>query len=88
MPDVVGVETASVKTEVVSEDEKEDKFVYRTQNFEFESQGKFTQSLLREVARNFEATYELLKALPWNIEPSPEEGNYFRAKLLKTRHDY
>ncbi len=88
MPDVVGVETASVKTEVVSEDEKEDKFVYRTQNFEFESQGKFTQSLLREVARNFEATYELLKALPWNIEPSPEEGNYFRAKLFKTRHDY
>ena len=88
MPDVVGVETSTLKTEVVSEDERNNKFVYRTPHFEFESQGKFTQSLLREVARNFEATYELLKALPWNIQPSPESGNYFKAKLLKTRSAY
>lgn len=88
MPDVVGVDSATLKTEVVSEDERNDKFVYRTPHFEFESQGKFTQGLLKEVARNFEATYELLRVLPWNIAPSPESGNYFKAKLLKTRSAY
>lgn len=88
MPEVAGVETSAIKAEVVSEDPKEGKFVYRTQHFEFESDGKFTQSLLREVARNFEATYELLKALPWNIQPTPPSGQYFRAKLLRYEDAY
>jgi hypothetical protein len=73
---------------VVSEDAAAEKFVYRTEHFEFLSQGKFTQSLLREVARNFEATYELLKALPWHIEPKPASGNYFKAVLFKTKEAY
>lgn len=88
LPDVVGVETAQIKAEVVSEDPVAEKFVYRTQHFEFESQGKFTQSLLREVARNFEATYELLRALPWNIDPTPGSGEYFKARLLKDMNSY
>ena len=70
-PDVIGVDFNSLKTEGLSEDALAEKFVYRTPHFEFESQGKFTQTLLREVAADFEATYELLKALPWNIEPHP-----------------
>ena len=88
LPDAVSVDTATMKTEVVSEDAAAGKFVYRTAHFEFESQGKFKVSLLREVARDFEATYELLKALPWNIEPRPPSGNYFRARLLKDRAAY
>lgn len=88
LPDVVGVETANIKAEVVSEDAVAEKYVYRTQNFEFESQGKFNTSLLREVARNFEATFELLKALPWGIEPAPESGAHFKARLLKNRSEY
>ncbi|MFZ4778659.1 MAG: hypothetical protein ACOYM3_25100 [Terrimicrobiaceae bacterium] len=88
LPDVVGGDPASLQPEVLSEDERNEKFVYRTGHFEFESQGKFTQSLLREVARNFEATYELLKALPWGIEPAPASGEYFRARLLRTRSVY
>ena len=88
LPDVVGVETANIKAEVVSEDAAGEKYVYRTQNFEFESQGKFNTSLLREVARNFEATFELLKALPWGIEPAPESGTHFKARLLKNKESY
>lgn len=88
LPDVIGVETANVKMEVVSEDPVAEKFVYRTQHFEFESQGKFAPSLLREVARNFEATYELLKALPWEIDPKPPSGQYFKARLFKNREAY
>ena len=88
LPETVGVEPAQIKAEVVSEDAKEEKYVYRTTHFEFESQGKFSQSLLREVARNFEATYELLKVLPWNIEPKPASGEYFHARLFKDKEAY
>jgi hypothetical protein len=88
MPNEVGVETSQVKAEVVSEDPTTEKFVYRTQHFEFESQGKFNQVLLRDVARNFEATYELLKALPWHIDPKPESGDVFHARLLKDKDSY
>ena len=88
MPDEIGVETSQVKAEVISEDPVAEKFIYRTQHFEFESQGKFNQVLLRDVARNFEATYELLKALPWHIDPRPASGDFFHAKLFKTKEAY
>ena len=88
LPDVVGVDSAQVKAEVVSEDAVAEKFVYRTAHFEFESQGKFAQTLLREVARDFEATYELVKALPWNVTPRPPSGEFFRARLLKDKAAY
>ena len=39
MPDVVGVDSSTLAVEVVSEDERNEKFVYRTPHFEFESQG-------------------------------------------------
>ena len=88
MPDVVGADVANIKTEVVSEDAVEEKYVYRTTHFEFESPGKFKETLLREVARNFEATYELVKALPWGIEPKPKEGTHFKARLFKSKEAY
>lgn len=88
MPDQVGVDSSKVLVEIVSEDEQNEKFVYRTQHFEFSSDGKLTQSLLRDVARNFEATYELLKALPWGIDPQPEEGDHFHALLVRSRGRY
>ena len=88
MPEVVAVDISKLKAEVVSEDEANEKFVYRTEHFEFESQGKFSISLLREVSRVFEATYELLRALPWNIDPKAPSGQYFKARLLKNREEY
>ncbi len=88
MPDSVGVDATKLSVEVVREDEAEQVFVYRTPHFEFTCEGKLTQNLLRDVARNFEATYELLKALPWGINPQPEEGDRFRALLVRTRGRY
>lgn len=89
LPETVGVEPSAIRAEIVSEDAANDKFVYRTTHFEFDSQGKFTQALLRDVGRNFEATYELVKALPWGIEPQPEnDGQYFHAKLFLNRANY
>jgi hypothetical protein len=88
MPDVVGVETSEIKIETVREDEENGKFVYRTPNFEFESEGRLAGSLAREVSRSFEATYELLRALPWDIQPKPAEGRYFQASLFKDMEAY
>lgn len=88
MPDSVGVDSNKIQVEVVSEDEQESKFVYRTQHFEFTCEGKLTQTLLRDVARNFEATYELVNALPWGIQPEPEDGDRFRALLVRSKVHY
>jgi hypothetical protein len=88
MPESVGVDSAQIKVEVVSEDAASNKYVYRTPHFEFDSQGKLGQALLKDVARNFEATYELVKALPWGIDPKPESGSHFRARLLSDRASY
>jgi hypothetical protein len=88
MPDVVAVDISKIKAEAVTEDDANERFVYRTEHFEFESQGKFSISLLREVSRVFEATYSLLKALPWNIDPRPPSGTHFKARLLKNREEY
>ena len=82
-PDQAGVDGSKLAVEAVSEGVE--KSVYRTTHFEFASEGKLTQNLLRDVARNFEATYELLKALPWGIDPQPEDGDRFHALLVRSR---
>lgn len=88
IPDQVGVDAGKVAVEIVSEDEANGEFVYRTPHFEFTSDGKLTLNLLRDVARNFEATYELLKALPWGVNPIPEGGDRFHALLVRSRERY
>ena len=88
LPDAVTVDSSKLAVEVVSEDDKSGVCVYRTPHFEFTSEGKLTQNLLRDVARNFEATYELLKVLPWGIDPAPEDGDRFRALLVRSNARY
>lgn len=88
LPEVVGVDASAISIELVSEDAESETYVYRTPHFQLESQGKFSITLAKEVARSFEATYELLKALPWDIQPQPAEGKYFRASLYKTKAEY
>ena len=88
LPDLVGVASPDFKVETVMEDEGRSRFVYRTANFEFDSEGRLAGSLAREVARSFEATYELLRVLPWDIQPRPAEGTHFRASLFKDMDSY
>ncbi len=88
MPESVGVDASALRVETVSEDPKKESFIYRTPHFQLESQGKLTQSLLREVGRDFEATYELVKALPWGVVPKPSSGTLFQARLMMTEADY
>lgn len=86
LPDTVGV--TGIDVELVSSDDAAGTYVYRTENFEFTVEGKLTQNLLRDVARNFEATRLLVKALPWSIDPQPESGPRFKALLLRNRIRY
>lgn len=88
LPEVVEPPPESLQIELVEERPEDRHFLYRTKNFEFDSQGKLAPSLMKEVARNFEATYELLKALPWEIRPAPPDGDFFRASLYISRDEY
>lgn len=88
LPDFVGVTSPDLKVEAVVEDEKQSRFVYRTPHFEFESPGRLAGSLTREVGRSFEATYELMRVLPWDIQPRPAEGAHFKATLFRDMDAY
>ena len=88
LPDLIGVASPDFRVETVVEDAAGGRFVYRTLHFEFDSQGRLAGSLAREVGRTFEATYELLRALPWDIQPRPPEGSYFRASLFRDEESY
>src|SRR5690606_25130466 len=88
MPDSVSVDLSQIKIDIVSENDEDEQYVYRTNHFELTTEGKFSQSLAREVARSFEATYALLQALPWDSQPRPAHGDYFLATLFKNKENY
>jgi hypothetical protein len=55
----------------------------------FVSQDKLAGSVMKEVARTFEATRSLVSALPWGVDPKPPKDlGFYQAKLFVTREDY
>lgn len=88
-PDLVLVPSASIEVKLASSDAATRKFVYRSEGFEYTSQGNLLPSLMNEVARTFEATKRLVGALPWGITCRPPEGmELYQAALYETRDDY
>ncbi|MEQ1859176.1 MAG: hypothetical protein ABMA13_04510 [Chthoniobacteraceae bacterium] len=88
-PQKVEVDTRAIEVKTVSEDPGQQKCVYRSQNFEFITQDKIAGSVLKEIARTFEATRSLVQALPWAIEPKPPEDlGFYRAKFYVSRANY
>lgn len=88
-PENVVVAAKSVEIAPVTESAAERKFVYRSEAFEFTSQAKLAGTVMREVARTFEATKSLVEGLPWGITCKPPEGRErFLASLYETREDY
>ncbi|MEM1294241.1 MAG: hypothetical protein AAGH89_02680 [Verrucomicrobiota bacterium] len=63
-------------------------FVYRSPHFEFRTTTRLSISVVREFARIFEATFEVVKALPVGFNPQPREGGYFLTELYETRNAY
>ena len=88
-PQTVEVDSRAIEVSVVSEDPANQKCVYRSRNFEFTTQDKIAPSLMKELARTFEATRSLIEALPWGVHPKPPSGAaFFVARLFTTREDY
>ncbi len=88
-PAQVEVPARSVEITPTYENAPERKFVYQSEAFEFTSQSKLAGSVMKEVARTFEATRNLVAALPWGIVCKPPEGfERYKAALFETRQDY
>ena len=88
-PENVVVPTKSIEIQVIEESTAARKFVYRSEGFEFTSQAKLAGSVMKEVARTFEATKTLVASLPWGVVCRPPEGfERYQAALFETRKDY
>jgi hypothetical protein len=88
-PENVVVPTKSIEIQVVEENPAARKCVYRSEAFEFTSQAKLAGSVMKEVARTFEATKALVSSLPWGVVCRPPEGfERYQAALYETRKDY
>lgn len=86
-PTTVEIQSSAIEVKLVTEAER--KFIYRSESFEYSSQGKLLPSLMKEVARTFEATKKLVGELPWGVVCRPPEGlELYQAKLYETRIDY
>lgn len=88
-PPKVEVDNRAIEVKVIAEQGNEHKYVYRSQAFEFTSEDKLAGSVMKEIARTFEATRSLVEALPWQIEPKPPAGQqFYQAKFFVTRESY
>ncbi len=88
-PQNVVVSTRSIEIQPVEESAPARRFVYQSEAFQFTSQAKLAGSVMKEVARTFEATRSLVTALPWGVVCRPPEGmERYQAALYETRNDY
>ena len=88
-PDVVEVPSRSIEITAVEENPLQKHCVYRSEAFEFTSEDKLAGSVMKEIARTFEATRALLIALPWGVDPKPPvDVGRFQAKFYQTRANY
>lgn len=88
-PENVVVPTKSIEIQVIEENPAARKCVYRSEGFEFTAQAKLMPSVMKEVARTFEATKSLVSSLPWGVVCRPPEGfERYQAELFETRKDY
>lgn len=88
-PELVEVPTKSIEISVVEENPAQKKCIYRSESFEFIAEDKLAGSVMKEIARTFEATRALVDALPWGIEPKPPaETGHYEAKFYETRRSY
>lgn len=88
-PTDVIVPAKSIEIQIIEENPAARKCIYRSEGFEFTSQAKLAGSVMKEVARTFEATKTLVASLPWGIVCQPPEGfERYQAELYETRNDY
>jgi hypothetical protein len=88
-PAQVEVPTRSIEITPTVENAAAREFGYQSEGFEFTSQAKIAGSVMKEVARTFEATKKLMGDLPWGVVCRPPPGfARYKAALYETREDY
>lgn len=82
-------EESALNVQQVPETDAFKGYLYRSKSFEFAAPEKLAGSVMKEVARTFEATRTLTQVLPWGIQPQPPpDFGYYRAKLYANRASY
>ncbi|MBK8036050.1 MAG: hypothetical protein IPK22_02790 [Verrucomicrobiaceae bacterium] len=73
----------------VEQKSKPGSHLYRSRRFEYvlNAQEKLNPVVMKEVARVFEGTYEMLSQSPFGVQAQPVDG-YFRAQLYQTMQLY
>lgn len=88
-PTIVQIDTKNLVIETGEQLPAQRRFVYRCGPFQFTSQAPLADSVMRDVASDFELTYNLFKTLPWGWVPiPPNNDNYYFAELYETQEDY
>lgn len=88
-PKDIIVHPKSIDVKLVEDKPGENLYRYRSEAFEFISQDKLAGSVMIEIARIFEGTRSLVKALPWGVRPEPPTDlGYFHAKFFTTKEAY
>lgn len=82
------VEVDDFDVEIVEEDSEKNRYIYRTPHFEFRCDVKLSRKVVRTFSEIFENTYEALKQLPLQLNPSPPEKGYYITKLYETVDSY
>lgn len=83
------VEAPDMEITEVKEEVEGWPFIYRSTHFEFRSSSRrLSTSVVREFARVFEATFELVKALPVGFDPQPPKTGFFLTELYETEAAY
>ncbi|OYV00318.1 MAG: hypothetical protein CFE26_24145 [Verrucomicrobiales bacterium VVV1] len=76
-----------VNVDVTEKPSVEGKFIYTTPNFRFTTDANLGGTLMKDLARVFELTFQLQSKAPLGILASPTDGSY-RADLFGKRADY
>ncbi|MCB1208694.1 MAG: hypothetical protein KDK97_05180 [Verrucomicrobiales bacterium] len=65
-----------------------DKSIFRVGKFQFEMGPDLSVPVIKEVTRTFVAIEELIDRLPWDLRPTPANGDFFIAKLYQSGAEY
>ena len=65
-----------------------DKSIFRVGKFQFEMGPDLSVPVIKEVTRTFVAIEELIDRLPWDLRPTPANGEFFIAKLHQDLGSY
>jgi hypothetical protein len=88
-PAKVEVDSRAVEVTQAKDEANPGGYIYRSQTFEFISEDKLAPSMMKEIARTFEATHSLVQALPWSVNPQPPADlGHYRAKFYVSRESY